>query len=235
MPTPSLRIVDLTPADVVRVPVSRHVRGWRLPDGTIFLAEFRPKSTILSVPDFGFTIERDCPQDGQSMVCTTIFARRAGTLVATAPVPAENDDQAGAARLVSDLHGAFGPAADGYRRDLHAFAQILLSHLLPAYGPQSAGAFLVIPTSATKSGHISHPDLHPTIRLAKLPIPGRILVSLAGTARSVRNGQAKPLGTILIQPPVSAHLRAEAAARLEAAEARTGISLRAWIADQRLP
>lgn len=55
MPTPSLWTFDVAPADVVRVPVSHHAHGWHLPDGAIFLAEFLPKSTILSMPDFGFT------------------------------------------------------------------------------------------------------------------------------------------------------------------------------------
>lgn len=235
MPTPSLRIADLAAADVARVPVSRHAHGWRLPDGAIFLAEFRPKSTILSVPDFGFTTEREGAEGGRQAVCTTIFARRAGTLVATAPVPAEDDAAAGAARLVSDLQAAFGPAADACRRDLHAFVQALLGHLLPAYGPDAAGAFLVIPTAASKPGQLRHLSLQATTARGAIPIPGRLLGPLAGAARRVDNGQAKPLGEIFVQPPASAHLRAEAAARLEAAEARTGLALRAWIADQRLP
>jgi len=235
LPTPSLRIADLTAADVVRVPVSRHAHGWRLPDGSIFLAEFRPKSTILSVPDFGFTTEREGSEGGRQAVCTTIFARRAGTLVATAPVPDQDDAAAGAARLVSDLQAAFGPAALACRQDLEAFVQALLGHSLPDYGPAAAGAFLMIPTAFSKPGQLQHPSLQMITARGAILIPGRLLLPLAGTARRIDNGQAKPLGKIFVQPPTSAHLRAEAAARLEAAKARTKLSLRAWIANQRLP
>lgn len=234
MPTkPSFPIANLRAEDLSFVPVSRHESGWRLPDGTIFLAEFRKKSTRLSLPDWGFTIERDNLNFPElcGIVSTTTFARQAGTLIATRPVPAPDDLAAGAERLAADFQGAFGAPALTCRLELAAFIHVLLSHLLTDYGPDDALAEIVIPTAPTKTGILKQ------IRLPKsqIPIPGRILIALAGTARSVRNGQAKPLGNVWIRPPASAHARAEATLRLVAAEARTGIALTDWIAAQPVP
>jgi hypothetical protein len=236
MSLPSLDIRDLRPEQIRRVPITRHAVGWQLPDGTIFDAVFRPKHTLLRVPDWGFTTRaRDDAQDDEGPITfTTTFARQAGTLIATAPVPDLDDEAAGAARLASDLHGAFGAPAAACRAELAAFVQTVVAHLLrsrPAGRDPSGILFPTqIPITAAKPGHILHPLLPPE----GFPVPGKILVALVGTARTVRNGQARPLDGIWLRTPATAHDRlaatAAAQARLDRAEARTRLDLRGWIA-----
>jgi hypothetical protein len=236
MGQPSLDIRNLRPEQIRRIPITRHHAAWQLPDGTIFGALFRPKTTLLSVPDWGFTTRADAQDDEGPITFTTSFARQAGTLIATAPVPHPDDEAAGAARLAGDLHGAFGAPAAACRAELAAFLHTLLAHLLSARPTDAIAPGILfraqIPTVAAKPGRL----LHPLLPSTGASIPGRILVSLAGTARTVRNGQAKPLDEIWLRTPASAHDRLAAAAaaqaRLESAEARTRLDLRAWIAAQ---
>jgi hypothetical protein len=237
MSLPSFDIRDLRPEQIRRVPITRHAAGWQLPDGTIFDAVFRRKRTLLRVPDWGFTVRtRDDAHDEQGLVTfTTSFARQAGTLIATAPVPDPDDEAAGAARLVSDLHGAFGAPADACRAELAAFLQTVVDRLLPN-PPEDRNARGIlfqtqIPITAAEPGRILHPLLPPK----GFPVPGKILVALVGTARTVRNGQARPLDEIWLRTPATAHDRLAAAAaaqaRLDRAEARTRLDLRGWIAS----
>lgn len=146
---------------------------------------------------------------------------QAGTLVTTAPVPPPNDEAACAAR----------------RAELAAFVKTAVTHLLSARPARTAefGVFFrtEIPTAAAKTGHILHPLLPP----AGIPVPGKILVARAGTARThrphcaQRPGQAARRGLVARADDHADCLavHATAKARRDNAEARIRLDLREWI------